>query len=511
MPRIQRLALSVTLAVVYLYSRPGLAQTDTSTAGIVFPEDSGTLPRAKMPEGGTEHQPNDQGGEHGHSHTHGGKEHSHTHSHEGGEGHEHTHGDDGHTHGDDGHTHGADGHTHAEHEPPHGHIHDHSHRHGTFDHTHPHEHGHTHDHSTTTGHAHDHLHDEDEDHEHSHTAEQEPKSKLRFSFDGYLKVIGEVVENDPLSTFIGRNDGFRVGNARIGFNAAYGDDLLAYISLESSVQRTEDFNQANAELDVGPRDLFLAYQLSRHAQITLGRFKAPYDVGELENEGDRTFIDVPLESRGVAPTQGFEIPGLRQGRQIGLMLSRQRLGLSDDGFDIGYAIALTNGRTETLALNDNDRPAGFARFSLYFTKWVALNVGGFTDTRTTGELPNLFEEEVKGLETSLILRLGDLRIEGQLLYQRTTFPTAQTPRVNSFGLHAQWSYRIWNLEAAYRFAYFDPNHRFDVDSVNEHTLGLSYYVSDVPLRFTINATLAQEQRGRELENNRLSALAQYNF
>lgn len=503
MPGFQRLALSVTLAAVYLYSRPALAQTDTSTAGIVFPEDSGTLPRANMPEGGTDPKTSDpktSSGDHSHTHSHGGKEHTHTHSHEGGEGHEHTHGDDGHTHPEG-----------AEHEHPHGHVHDHSHQHGTFSHTHPHEHGHTHDHSDTTGHAHDDLHDEDAEHTHNHTADQDPKSKLRFSFDGYLKVIGEVVENDPFSTFIGRNDGFRVGNARIGINAAYGEDLLAYISLEASVPRSEDFNQPNAELTVGPRDLFLAYQLSRHAQITLGRFKAPYDIGELESEGDRTFIDVPLESRGVAPTQGFELAGMRQGRQIGLMLSRQRLGLSDDGFDIGYAIALTNGRTETLALNDNDRPAGFARFSLYFSKWVALNVGGFTDTRTTGELPNLFEEEVKGLEGSLIVRLGDLRIEGQLLYQRTTFPTAQTPRVNSLGFHAQWSYRIWNLEAAYRFAYFDPNHRFDVDSVNEHTLGLSYYVGEVPLRFTINATLAQEQRGRELENNRLSALAQYNF
>ena len=63
-----------------------------------------------------------------------------------------------------------------------------------------------------------------------------------------MTFIAEVVENDPLSTFIGRNDGFRVGNARVGITAAYGEDLSAYISLEASVPRTEDFNQPNAEL-----------------------------------------------------------------------------------------------------------------------------------------------------------------------------------------------------------------------------------------------------------------------
>jgi hypothetical protein len=497
MPRIDRLVLSLTVAFCYLYSRPVAAQTETSTNGVQFPEDTGNLPRAKMPEGSAEQSPK----AHTHKHSHGGKEHSHTHSHEGGEEHDHLHDES------QPHEHGPE-----EHDHPHAHVHDHKHRHGTIEHDHPHEHEHTHDHSDTTAHQHDHMHEEDGgEHEHAHTEDQLPESKLRFTFDGYLKIIAEVVENDPLSSFIGRNDGFRVGNARVGIKAAYGTDLFAYISLEASVPRTDDFNQPNAELTVGPRDLFLNYLLSKHAEISLGRFKAPYDLGELEPEGDRVFIDAPLETRGVSPTQGFELPGMRQGRQIGVMIHRDRLRLSEDGFDVGYALALTNGRTESFALNDNDRPAGFARFSFYFGNWVELNLGGFTDTRTTGELPNLFDEEVKGAEGSLVVRLGDLRLEGQILYQRTTFPTAGTPRVNAVGFHGQWSYRWWGLEAAYRFSYYDPNQRFDIDAVNEHTLGLSYYVGEVPLRFTLNATLAQEQRGREVENNRIGLLAQYNF
>lgn len=507
MMRTTRLVVSAAVAVCYLYSRPAVAQTDTSTSGIQFPENTGSLPRAKMPEGSAEQRPADPNAPHTHEHSHGGKVHSHTHSHAHGADHDHVHeapsgtGSTPHTHE---HTHdGGEPHSH-EHDHAHGDGHEHGHEH-VADHAHTDEQGEGHEHLHGTGPG-QHTHEGDE---HGHTEKEE--SKLRFTFDGYLKVIAEVVENDPLSSFIGRNDGFRVGNARVGINAVYGEDLSAYISLEASVPRTEDYNESNAELTVGPRDLYIAYQLSKHAQVSIGRFKAPYDIGELESEGHRIFIDVPVESRGVAPTQGFQLEGMRQGRQIGVMLHRGRIGLSKDGFDIGYALALTNGRTESFALNDNDRPAGFARFSLYYGDYVNLNLGGFTDTRTTGELPSLFDEETKGAEASLVVSVGDLRIEGQLLFQRTSFPTAGTPHVNGLGFHAQWSYRIWDLEAAYRFSYYDPNHRFEIDAVNEHTLGASYYARTLPLRFTLNATLVQEQRGRELENNRIALLAQYNF
>jgi hypothetical protein len=342
---------------------------------------------------------------------------------------------------------------------------------------------------------------------------EEIQSKITTRWDGYLKVIAEVVENDPstMAIGIGRNDGFRIGNARVGLAATYSERLHAYISVEASVARAEEINQQNAELTVGPRDLYLSFDLSQHAAITLGRFKAPYDLGELENEGGRVFIDSPLESRGVVATQGFEQAGMRQGRQIGVMLHRERLKLSSDGFDVGYALALTNGRTESFALNDNDRPAGFARFSLYFGPWVALNLGGFTDTRTVGQLENKFDEEVKGAEASLIVCLGDLCIQGQGLYQRTAFPTTGAPHVNTYGVHGQWSYKLWGLEAAYRFAWYAPNHRFDPTNVWEHTLGFSYYPTSVPLRFSLNATLAGEQAGKELENNRFAFLAQYTF
>jgi hypothetical protein len=352
------------------------------------------------------------------------------------------------------------------------------------------------------------------------------RKKLAFSYDGYVKVIAETIQTDQTGIISGRNNGFRLGNARLGFLAMYDNNLRAYISIDASVGNNEDINfinNTNQTLTVGPRDAYLAYDITRHASVRVGRFKAPYDISILQDEGGRIFIDLPVETRGVDPTQGFLTVGLRQDREIGVMLHRERLGFTKDGFDLGYALALTNGRTEEVVLNDNNQLAGFARFSLYWGSVINVNVGGFTDTVTVGSQPNLFDQEVKGFEASAVVRIADLRLEGQYLIQRTDFQTTGEPHVNSQGFHAQASYRftsgcLTGFEAAYRFAFYDPNQRFSVRQVNEHTLGVSYYLVTLPLRVTANYTFAGEPNGGFLagsdgliSNNRFAGLLQFNF
>lgn len=331
---------------------------------------------------------------------------------------------------------------------------------------------------------------------------------VQFTWNGYLRVLGEVTEND--NEYIGRNDGFKLGNARIGMSAKKGP-LLAFIALEAAFGERESINAPNATFTVRPRDAFLRYDLSRFALITAGRFKTPYDLGELEVTALRTFIDQPVESRGVLPTQGNETEGLSQDRQLGVMVHQDHLGLTEDGFDLGYALALTNGRTFDLAFNDNDRPAAFARVSAYYGHWVQLNVAGFTDSRTRGEIPNITDEEVKGSEVSLLASFLGMNIQGQLLFQNKLFSTTAQPDQNSLGAHVQWSYTLWGAWIGYRFAFLDPNTRDDQDNdqVIEHTIGLGYQTEALPLRFMLNGTLAQEQA--KVDNNRLTAMAQYIF
>lgn len=334
------------------------------------------------------------------------------------------------------------------------------------------------------------------------------KRRLDVRWRGYVRVVAEVVENDALQ-FIGRNDGFRLANARLGLSASYGPDLLAYVSLDAALAQATDLNDPNAKLAVGVRDAFIQYDFSRRASVRVGRFKAPYDLGALESTGARAFIDSPLESQGILRTQGLETRGMSQDRELGAMLFKERVGLSDDGFDLGYYVALTNGRTGDRAFNDSDTVAAFVRASLHYGPWVTVNLGGFMDTRTTGELPNLLDEEVWGAEGSVQLTYEAFKVEGQMLFQRLSPTTAGTPAFNALGVHGQWTYRIWQLEPGYRFAYFEPNDQVQQDVVTEHTIGISYYPGELPLRLSLNGTLPIEQR--KVNNNRLSLLVQFSF
>lgn len=335
---------------------------------------------------------------------------------------------------------------------------------------------------------------------------------LNLRWNGYLRFAGELVENDELAQTVGRTDGFKLANARIGLAAELGA-LFAYVSLEAAAGEADGINDPNQQMRVRLRDAYMRVQMSRLARITAGRFKSPYDLGNLKATVRRTFIDLPLESRGVLATQGYEQAGLSQGRQLGLMLHSEKVGLSDDGFDLGYALALTNGNTGDRLFNDSDSPAVFARLSLLWAEWVQLNFAGFLDRRTTGDLPDLFEEEAMGAEGSLVVAIESFYFEAQVLLQTTSFPTAGQPDVFAYGGHAQVSYAIGPFELGYRFSMLEPNTddlRSD-DLVMEHGASVVFRFEDLPLSLFLNGTLVEEQSGRQLSNNRLAALAQLTF
>lgn len=508
------LPLLAALLLVGFGPDVALAQTETST-GTQMPEDGGALPRAPMPTGGVDDgmkRPGKTGGvdhgdmkrvgqvggaqvgQHCHEHEHGGEAHSHCHDHP--EGPEHTH-------------------QHAKEEEPD--LVQVSEGKGGA----PEEHCHEHEHD---GSVHEHCHQEHGDPKHTHDhAVQNPGAEEPFygvktnfgmtiSWDGFLRVLAEVVENDPQSTFIGRNDGFRLGNARLGTRIQW-EDLTGYISIDAAVGQAESFNDPNQTFRVRMVDAFLRYDFSGYAGVQIGRFKSPYDVAFLASSADLIFIDRPVESRGVLATRGNQVIGMNQDRQLGIMISRDRIGLTKDGFDLGYALALTNGRTFDLALNDNDRPAGFARIMLHWSTWLTLNLAGFTDNRTVGILPNLFDEDVLGGEVSLRFAMFGLTIEAQFLIQNTEFDTSGRPDVTSYGAHAQWDYQLWDFRFGYRFAWYEPNRDDldDADQIMEHTVALMYLVPQIPLRFALAGTVANEQAGRKVDNNRITLLAQFKF
>jgi len=331
---------------------------------------------------------------------------------------------------------------------------------------------------------------------------------VRLEWGGYIRFIGELVQNDALLA-IGRNDGFRIANARLGFKASWGDKLYGYLSLDAAVAQVSDADDANAELAVGLRDAYLAYAFHPAAHLQVGRFKPPYDISELESTESREFIDEPIESRGVLRTQGNEAIGLHPGRQIGVMLHSPRAFDSKDGLDLGYALAVTNGNTGDRVFNDNDHFAAFGRFSLLYSDVLVVSAAGFIDNRTRGTQPDLFEDRIIGAEGSLVIAISGLRVEGQFLLQHDEPVTAGTPDSLGFGFHAQWTYNWNGFEPGYRFAWFEPNTEVDGDGVNEHTISLSYFVDPYPIRLSLNGTFAFEEQERD--NHRIALLVQYTF
>jgi hypothetical protein len=520
-----------------LLARTVAAQPAETSTKAVMPEEGGALPRAPMPTGGAgDGIPRsgktggvDDGmgrsgqvggahiGQHCHEHDHDGEAHDHCHDHAGGPEHRHQHEGEPHCHD---HEHDGEKHDHC-HDHAATPLHDHDHAEEGHPHDHddePDEHCHEHTHADGTSHTHCHQEKGDPEHSHDHGMAEglalgvKTKAGIELAWDGFLRVIAEVIENDPRSTFIGRNDGFKLGQVRLGTRVLY-EDLSAYISIEAAVGDRESFNDPNQEFTVRPRDAYMRYDFSKYAGVQLGRFKTPYDLGQLESEASRIFIDAPVESRGVLPTQGNELEGLLQDRQLGVMISKDRIGLTDGGFDIGYALALTNGRTFNLALNDNDRPAGFARIMLYYGEYIALNLAGFTDGRTVGELPNLFDEEILGGEISLSATFYGLHLEGQFLVQNKKFDTTDRPDVLSYGAHGQFDYELWGFRFGYRFAWYEPNTADldGADQIQEHTVALAYTVPIFPVRVALAGTVALEQEGRRVENNRIALLTQFKF
>ncbi len=332
------------------------------------------------------------------------------------------------------------------------------------------------------------------------------QAALQLAWNGYLRLVIEAIDNDARP--VGRSDGFKIANARLGLRAQRGD-LVAYMSVDAAIGERETFNDTDEEVAARPRDLFLRYRLAEFASITLGRFKAPYDLGQLETTPYRLFIDLPVESRGLLPVQGIEVEGLGQGRQLGAMIHRDRLGLDPNGFDIGYALALTNGRTLGLALNDNDRVAAFGRVSLFWSDVVQVNVAGFVDNRSVGTGTDRIDEDVRGLEVSALVQGYGFSLQGQLLLNSIDRQTEERADVEAIGGHAQIAYEWSGLEIAYRFARYDP---IDVDdTVTEHTFGLGYGLSSLPLRFLLNGTLVREDAAVRVDNDRLAFLTQFVF
>ncbi len=362
---------------------------------------------------------------------------------------------------------------------------------------------------------------------------------FEVSLEGYTQVRYQRIEEDPeVASFIGRNDGFGLSNARLNLEARK-DELSAFFSIEGARDRRLPNNRADGEVRTLMLDAYLTYEFSPMFRVQLGRFKPAYDANELESTAGLLFIDRALESRGVLGVEGLNVAGLSLPRQQGAQVNGVIAFDRKKDAKLKYFVSFTNGNTAEQPLNDNDNISivGRAELNLRVNRKIKMTFGGgaYLNEITEGALPDLISEERMGYTADASLRLYGLRLRGQWMRQDSTFiDVPQEPERVAQGYHAIVGFDLGQLVPAlkgvmpaYRFATYDPTYEaesdnstlaagLDADLVTHHSVGLNLFMNRMtsvkkPLKLQLNYTIAQEESARQASNDRFDLLVQMSF
>lgn len=388
---------------------------------------------------------------------------------------------------------------------------------------------------------------------------------FRMNIDGWIKAgyttitagrfFGVRLDNDDAARrnpYYGRSDGFGVGDARINLSGSY-KDLYFRLGFDGAAVVYQGDEDVQGDFTTALTDAYLRYTFHPAAVLSVGRFKPPWDVEQLLPTREQYFVTRSLESRGVKRQEGFsgDLPGFRPGRQLGVMLASDNV-LPLDNFNLGYAVAVTNGNREA-AFNDNDLPAIYGRitggwaFSVFdqddprtdgvpsvqdlegpatygIREGVFLGFGGFYNELTFGNPPNRQRDRVWGVGGDISVRVAWVVLQGQLLYSETEHFTFQdAPTEAALGGHLQLNFELpwFGLAPGYRFAIYDPRMPAldptmplvgpDDDQVVHHTVGLRWKVPNLPLVAWLDYTRSLEQAARAIPNDRVQIAVQVNF
>ena len=340
-----------------------------------------------------------------------------------------------------------------------------------------------------------------------------PAQLPKIEVGGYAKVGFVFQRADPVVDYIGHANGFQMAGARLELLARPTAAAEVVLSVEGALDRPEDRLGVAGEKLVSLRDAFLKYEFLPYLVVTLGQFKAPFSAEALVSDSELVFFDRSIATRGVLPPEGYAAGGLSLDRQVGATLSSSRIELGALG--LRYALGVFNGNGANRLLNDNGSLTPAGRLELDFQRLVTLGVAAYQNPRTVGERPDLLEEKDTGLTADLQAEIAGARLLAAYTLRRRAYLTItpQPPSEDSWGALVQlsWRHEGTGLEPAYRFALLEPSKLAAFEQVIQHTLGLNWKPTDVPLRVFAAYTLRQEKAERELVNDGLSLGAQLTF
>lgn len=339
-----------------------------------------------------------------------------------------------------------------------------------------------------------------------------PPAEPRFTWQpfGFLRAQYIAVQDDPDVAFVGRDDGFELQNARIGVRGELEGRVAFVVAFDGAVDERLQVNNPQGKLRVGLRDAFADVAIAGRVVARGGFFEAVVDPQALVSDTQRELIDLPIESRGMRATEGYQAAGLPPGRSLGAAI-RLDPEPPADGVALGFELAVQNGADEFSSNNDNDKPAISASLIARLPHDGWLMLAGRYNPRTVGDLPFRQDEDDLQASAGLRLALGPVTLDGGAIVQRTTFPTTGGPDQRAFGGHAQAMLTVpapLPLAVGYRFGILDPSSLLTTDRVMEHTAGAVLGVPRYRMRVQLQLVHVVEQAARELTNDRVQLAAE---
>jgi len=362
-----------------------------------------------------------------------------------------------------------------------------------------------------------------EEHDTTH-ASVEHDSGLELDFSGYIRPRFTLVQDDPSETdFVGRYDGFQLSNARVGVEGSYGSWGFK-LSFDGALDRRYGYNTSEGEIAVGLKDAYINYAPCPWGKLTIGQFKPAFGSDEFTSTRDLMFVDRALPGRGVHGVEGLNVSGTNVIREVGIQLSGATTQPSSEELGVAYYLSFTNGSGANRPLNDNSRFAYYGRVEAFYGDMVTLGGAGFFNEATSGAPPDDVAQNILGYTADLRLNIANVLLAAEFTEVMTSYPDVPAePEGKSRGYFASIGYRApWGLVPGYRFAYYDPTAEFssedselsaqlEIDELTHHTVGLTWFSDEIPLKVQINYTLAMENEKRAIANNRLDAVMVLGF
>ncbi|MFO0658423.1 MAG: porin [Polyangiaceae bacterium] len=346
-------------------------------------------------------------------------------------------------------------------------------------------------------------------------------SSWRMGIFGYLRGGYENVQKDKNRPYVGRNSGFILDSARLGFegrNEPYHTSFR--LSIEAASDSETAVNTPQGSLETRMRDAFIRTDPVAYVGVQVGQFRVPFSEEDLRGVTDLLFASRAVAQTGVMVGRGDQVTGLGIDREIGVMLSPEKPITIAGPVGVAYYLSLFNGNGANQLLNDSNDLAFAGRVEAVYGKLFQLGGAFLYNPRSRGVQPYAFVEKDMQFSGDVKLTFKGLEVAGQFTQRSTKFETVKTDDRKQIGWHAQVGYKIpiyVPVMPAYRIAAFDPwsnaksGSAVDKQALLYHTFGVRVFHPKLPLSTYINYTITNEEKPNRLNNNRLEILAQLLF